>query len=262
MGTAVHTKKEKIQGPLPFRVIYRIVRRFSPKYTLFGAEHLPEEPCVIVGNHCQIYGPIAAEMYMPRPCRIWCAGEMMDRKEVASYAFQDFWSQKPRWQHGFFRLLSHLITPLALCIFNNAHTIPVYHDARVMTTFRRSMESLKAGSDVVIFPEKDEPCNAILYQFHEHFTDLAMLYSKRTGIALRFVPMYISPRLKSIHFGEPLQYRPDAPAGEERERLCRELMASITGIAASLPEHTVVPYRNIPKKLYPLNTDTRPPMVR
>jgi hypothetical protein len=243
-------------------VIRWLVWLFSPKFRVEGLENLPDEPCVIVGNHCHMYGPIFGELYTPGKHHVWCIGEMMKKEEVADYAFQDFWSQKPRWQHGFFRLLSHLITPLALCIFNNAHTIPVYHDARVMTTFRRSMESLKAGSDVVIFPEKDEPCNAILYQFHEHFTDLAMLYSKRTGIALRFVPMYISPRLKSIHFGEPLQYRPDAPAGEERERLCRELIASITGIAASLPEHTVVPYRNIPKKLYPLSTDTRPPMVR
>jgi len=30
-------------------------------------------------------------------------------------------------------------------------------------------------------------------------------------------------------------------------------MREITEIAVSLPEHTVVPYRNIPKKLYPSN---------
>ena len=31
-------------------------------------------------------------------------------------------------------------------------------------------------------------------------------------------------------------------------------MDSITDIACHLPEHTVVPYRNIPKKFYPKNT--------
>jgi hypothetical protein len=245
-----------------YRVIRWLVWLFSPKFRIEGRENIPDEACVIVGNHSQMYGPISAELYTPVVHDTWCAGEMMDKHEVAEYAYHDFWAEKPFWNRWFFWLVSRMIGPLAELIFTNADTVAVYHDARVMTTFRRSMESLKTGSDVVIFPEKDEPCNAILYQFHEHFTDLAMLYSKRTGIALRFVPMYISPRLKSIHFGEPLQYRPDAPAGEERERLCRELIASITGIAASLPEHTVVPYRNIPKKLYPLNTDTRPPMVR
>ena len=30
-------------------------------------------------------------------------------------------------------------------------------------------------------------------------------------------------------------------------------MDEITAIAESLPEHTVVPYRNIPKKDYPTN---------
>ena len=28
---------------------------------------------------------------------------------------------------------------------------------------------------------------------------------------------------------------------------------AITEMAASLPEHTVIPYRNIPKRLYPKN---------
>ena len=110
-------------------LIYRIIRffvwLFSPKYRLFGTEKLPKEPCVIVGNHCQMFGPIAGELYMPGPHEIWCAGEMMHWNEVAAYAFEDFWSFKPRWTHGFFRLLSRLITPLSVCVFNNAHTVQI-----------------------------------------------------------------------------------------------------------------------------------------
>ena len=40
-------------------------------------------------------------------------------------------------------------------------------------------------------------------------------------------------------------------AGEER--ICSYLMKEITEIARGLPKHTVVPYRNIPKKEYPFN---------
>ena len=71
-------------NPLLYRLLYRIVWLVSPKYTLFGEENLPDEPCVLVGNHCQMYGPIAAELYLPRPHAIWCIGEMMSRKEVPS----------------------------------------------------------------------------------------------------------------------------------------------------------------------------------
>ena len=242
-------------NPAFYRLIYRIIWRVSPKYTLYGAEKLPEEPCVLVGNHCQMYGPIAAELYLSRAHSIWCVGEMMDRKEVPAYAFRDFWSLKPKWNRWFYRLLSYGIAPLSEYVFTHAHTIPVYHDVRVMTTIRRSMEKLQEGADIVIFPEKAEPFNPILCRFQENFSDLARLYHRKTGKTLRFVPMYTAPALKGIHFGEAVLYNPEAPADEERERICGELAEAITALAKALPEHRVVPYLNIPKKQYPKNTD-------
>ena len=249
-------KAEKAEKkPWLYRIIYRIVLKVSPKYTLAGTENLPDEPCVIVGNHCQMYGPLAGEFYMPRPHYIWCVGEMMNRKEVPEYAFRDFWSKKPEGVRWLYRILSHLIAPLAELIFTCAHTIPVYHDARVMTTFRQSMARLQEGADIVIFPESSEPDNAIVTRFHEHFADLARLYFRKTGTALWFVPMYIAPRLNSIHFGKPVRYDPDEEAEAGRKRICASVSDAITGLAKALPRHTVVPYLNIPKDKYPLNTD-------
>ena len=239
--------------PWIYRVIYRLVWLFSPKYRIVGAEHLPDGPCVIAGNHCQMYGPIAAEMYTPGKHAVWCVGEMMHRQEVADYAYRDFWSGKPKAVRWFYRLLSHLIVPLALLIFNNAHTIPVYHDNRALTTFRESITHLMAGERIVIFPECYDQHNNIVHAFQERFTDLGRLYYKKTGAPLPFVPMYLAPRLKTIYFGQPVAFRPDAPAEEERQRICTELMDAITHMAVSLPEHTVIPYPNIPKKQYPKN---------
>ena len=169
----------------------------------------------------------------------------MNRKEVPAYAYRDFWSMKPRILHGYYRLLSHLTAPLFAYILSHAHTIPVYHDARVVTTFRRSVEKLEAGSDIVIFPEKNEPYNGILCRFQDRFADLARLYYRKTGTALCFVPMYIAPALNRVCFGEPVRFSPQASGEEERERICSELMTSITGLAAALPRHAVVPYQNI-----------------
>ena len=104
------------------------VKLVFPKFRLVEAEQLPETPCVIVGNHSQTYGPVAGELYIPGKHEIWCAGEMMDRKEVADYAYRDFWSGKPWWNRWFYWLLSRCIGPLAELVFTNAHTIPVYHD--------------------------------------------------------------------------------------------------------------------------------------
>ena len=68
--------------------IYRIIRwfvwLFSPKFRTVGLEKLPDEACIIVGNHSQMYGPIAAEIFLPGRHEIWCAGQMMHRDEVAA----------------------------------------------------------------------------------------------------------------------------------------------------------------------------------
>ena len=236
-----------------YKVIKTLVRVFYPKMEVVGVENLPEEPVIVVGNHTQMNGPIACELYFPGKRYIWCAGQMMHLKEVPEYAFQDFWSQKPKWSLWFYKLLSYLIAPLSVCVFNNAGTIPVYRDVRLKTTFKLSLEKLQDGASMIIFPEHGEPYNNILYTFQDKFIDLARLYYKKAGIALSFVPLYIAPALKKMYIGKPIRFCADAPIQEERKRICNYLMTEITDIAQSLPEHTVVPYRNIPKKFYPSN---------
>ena len=238
---------------LIYRIIRFFVRLFSPKLKLLGTEQLPEEPCVLVGNHCQMNGPIAGELYIPGRHYVWCAGEMMNRGEVAAYAFKDFWSFKPKALHPFYKLLSHLITPLALCLFNNAHTVPVYRDTRIITTFRQSMERLEEGNSLVIFPEYNKRHNNIIYDFQEKFIDLARFYYKKSGKVLSFVPMYICPRLGTVSLGEPIRFDPAAPIAEERHRICQTLMERITQMGVSQPLHTVIPYRNIRRRDYPKN---------
>ncbi len=224
-----------------------------PKTAVVGAENLPDEPIVIVGNHTQMNGPIVCEFYMPFERYTWCAGEMMDLKEVPAYAYTDFWSQKPKYSRPFYKLLSYLIAPLAVCIFNNANTIGVYHDARVVSTFKQTVTRLQEGASVVVFPEYDAPHNHIINDFHDKFIDVAKLYYKKTGKELLFAPLYIAPRLKTAYLGKPIRFSHDAPLDEERRRICEYLMNEITAIACSLPQHTVVPYRNIPRKHYPCN---------
>ena len=236
-----------------FKFIKWCVKVCYPKIQVEGIENLPEEPVIIVGNHCQMNGPIVGELYVPGEPYIWCAGEMMHLKAVPEYAFRDFWSQKPKWTHPFYKLLSYIIAPLSVCVFNNARTIGVYHDTRIISTFKNTVKKLQEGKSVVIFPEHDAKYNHIVYDFQDKFIDIAKLYYKKTGKELSFVPMYIAPKLKKIFMGKPIRFRATEPMDADRSRICNYLMEEITAIAEAQPEHTVVPYRNIPKKEYPSN---------
>lgn len=236
-----------------YRFIRFWVRLFYPVTEIVGLENLPEEPCLVVANHCQMNGPIAAELYFPGDHAIWCAAEMMQLREVPPYAYQDFWSRKPQYTRWFYKLLSYIIAPFSVCIFNNAHTIPVYRDGRILSTFRDTLSRLKEGSNVIIFPEHEAPYNHILQDFQTGFVDVARSYYKQTGKCLQFVPLYLAPALHKMVLGKPIAFSTEAPLKAERGRVCDYLKEEITALALSLPRHKVVPYLNLPKKQYVYN---------
>lgn len=240
--------------------LYKVLRWLLwvgyPKIKVEGTENLPEdEPAILVGNHSQMHGPIACEFYIPGRHHTWCAAQMMKLREVPAYAYTDFWAQKPPYSRPFYRLLSYLIAPLAALIFNNANTIPVYRDHRITITLKRTLKYLQDGERVVIFPEHDVKRNNILYEFQDGFVDMARLYHKRNGKELCFVPLYIAPIRKTMYFGKPIRFSAETPIEWERHRICEYLMTEITQMARQLPKHTVIPYRNIPRRQYPTNRD-------
>lgn len=233
-----------------YRFIRFMVWVFYPKLKVEGADNLPDEPAIIVGNHSQANGPIALQLYSPRQSYTWCISQMMHIKEVPAYAFEDFWSKKPKHTLWFYKFLSYVIAPIGSFIMTHADTIPVYKDKRVMHTFLESIDKLNSGADVVVFPECYDEHNNIVHEFQRGFVDVARLNYKRNNKVTPFVPLYLCPSLKKMIYGKPVYYNPEANPKEEAERICNELMDSITEIARSLPKHKVVPYNNVSKKYY------------
>lgn len=236
-----------------YRFIRFMVWVFYPKFNVEGAENLPDEGAVLVGNHCKANGPIVSQLYMPREAYTWCVANMMHIKEVPSYAFEDFWSRKPKWTHPLYHFLSYLIAPLAAFIMSKADTIGVYRDKRLIKTFKESVETMQRGADVVVFPECYDEHNNIVHEFQRGFVDLARIDFKKTKRATPFVPMYLCPSLRKLVIGKPIYYNNEADSKEEADRICNELMDAISEMAYSMPRHKVVTYNNIRKKYYPEN---------
>jgi len=236
-----------------FHIIRACVDLCYPKVKIVGLENLPNEPCIVAGNHSHMHGPLVGELRFPGERAIWCASEVMTAKEVPDYAMRDFWPYKPKSTQWFYRILSHLITPLCVCLFTNARTIPVYRDRRLMQTFRQTLDSLQAGKNVIIFPERDAPHNHVLYDFQTGFVDIARTYYQQTGKMLAFVPMYLAPKLRRAYLGQPVYFDPTVPVRDERRRVCDALMDAITDIACGLPRHLMIPYANVPKTEYRYN---------
>lgn len=244
---------EKKKTTLMYKIYKWILIKIFGTPTIDGMENLPKEPSIIVANHVQMAGPIYCELFFPIDKYIWSASEMMHLKQVPAYAFEDFWSRKPKYTKLWFKPLSYIIAPTSVCIFNNAHTIGVYHDEKILFTFKNTVKRLSEGYNIVIFPEYGKEYNNILYDFRDKFIDVARLYHKKTGKELKFVPMYIAPTLKKMTIGKPIQFNASENIDTERSRIKNYLMKEITDVAVNMPEHTVIPYWNIGKKNYPKN---------
>jgi len=243
------TKKQ----PFLYKIIKSTVAFFYSRRSFSGMENLPDEPALIIGNHVQMHGPLTAEIYFPKRKRIWCIGEMMKIKDVPAYAFQDFWSQKPKRIRWFYKIASYIIAPIASYIFTHADTIGIYKDTRIINTFKETVAELSNGNHIIIFPEHAVKYNDIIYDFQDKFIDVAKLYYKRFKKELLFVPMYNAVTLKTTVLGKPIRYDHTADSAEERRRICHYLMDEITHLAKELPPHKVVPYENLSRRHYPMS---------
>lgn len=234
-----------------FRMFLKAVKLIYPKNEVLGIENLPKEPCIIVANHAQIYGPVTGILYLPNNCWFWGEGELMSLKTASKYAYKDFWSKKPKYIRWLYKLLSYIAGPVLYYIFHNVNMIGVYHDKRLMSTLKETRRALEKGGNIVIFPECYTKHNHIVYEFQGGFVDVARMHFQKTGKELSFVPVYFAPKLKKVLIGKPTKYNADGVRTQERDRICNYLMDEITDMAESLPLHTVVPYPNISKSEYP-----------
>ncbi len=237
-------KKKKL-----LNFIEGIVKLFYRKRKYEGEENIPEESCIIISNHSQVHGPLAAELFMKNKL-IWCDGPMMNRKEIPEYTSRVFWGNKPKRSKWFYNMLGHIIARPASFVMGNADTIGVFRDARLLSTFSDTVEALSKGINVVIFPESEVEHNEIVDMFNLKFVDVARQYYKATGKCVAFVPMYHAAKLKRCVYGKPIRFDPAISNVEQRTVICDYLMAEITALAKSLPRHKVVPFNNVGKKNY------------
>lgn len=246
-------EKKRKKKTLLYKFVKIFVRMFVRKSEFFGVENLPNEPALIIGNHSQLHGPFACELFFPTYKYIWCRGEMMHIRQVPKYAMENFFFDKPKGTKWFYKIISCLIAPLIGYIMSRSDTIAVYRDSRLINTFRDTIKTLDDGAHIVIYPECDDHYNEIVNDFNRKFVDVAKMYYNKTKIELQFVPMYIAVELKKVVFGKPIKYDHTITIEEQREIICNYIKNQITKLAKELPAHRVVPFLMTDKKNYPMS---------
>ncbi len=214
-------------------------------HKIIGKEKLKldqDTPCVFVCNHGEIYGPVVATLYIPFSFRTWVTYEIIDVNIIAERTMNGaFQNVKGPFRTILNWIMTKIGAPFVAWVMRSLDSIPVYHDnpRKLMQTFRETISAMQAGDNILLFPENADTAADHRYaregvsEFFTGFTMIGQLYYNKTGKSPLFVPLYADKHKRTITFGTPTRYDPDAPVNEEKERLCRYLrdeMLKIAGI--------------------------------
>lgn len=232
------------------QLLIPIGRKLMPKPTIIFTEEFDrEEPMVFVANHEKNYGPSIMQLFFPLHYRPWIIHNMLEKDVCYHYIRTSFFEDRLNLPKPIASGMARLLEPGLIKLMHSTHPIPVYREEgnnRIVSTFRESMKALKAGDNLLIFPENQsiKPFSDRVKQFRTGFLFLAQLYYRKTGKCLRFCPVAINPQQHTICVGRPVAYQPEIAYEVEQERISLNLMRQIDALfevpwARAIPEWQV-----------------------
>lgn len=218
-----------------FHCMKWLYRRFTRRLTISWEEPFHEEPSVFICNHAGAMGPVHMMIDFPLAPKLhaWCNEAIMNRKTCPAYVRQDFW-----WEPGcaleplYNVTIPYLAAAIVSPVLKSAPTIPVYHDARVMTTMRTSLRWLKAGEHLVIFPEQPAGHGSYDTSINTGWLNLCVMYYRATGKALPMYPVHIDCKNKHFHVSKPIVFDTSLSLEEQMHELAEKLGMGLRGETA------------------------------
>lgn len=216
-----------------YLVIKKIARLIFPKYTM-AQDKLGDSPVVYVSHHQNMLGPINILLWYPKFIRVW--GLSVFTNQEACYEHYVNYTFTER-----FKIPSLIAKPLALIVSyfvsslaKSARVIPVYRNSRrIIRTLKESVETLRAGDSILIFPDVDYTSDeSEVGSIYEGFLNLDKYYHRKTGQHLDFVPLYANQDVKEIFYGSPIRFDNKTPFINQREEKSQELQDSLNRLAS------------------------------
>ena len=212
--------------PLYFRALKKMmkIKYKQPRFVFLGEEF--NHGALILSNHEGTDAPMSLEIYLNKPIRMWGAAEMNSGVvELYKYQTKVYYHEKKHWNLLPARAFCLIASPVTNLFYSGLDIISTYRDVNVIKTVRESIETIKAGDNVVIFPE--DSTNGYLAElegFHCGFVLLADV-AKRQGIDLPIVLSYYRKSDNTYIFDRPVNYSSLYDQGKTRNEIAAELCA-------------------------------------
>lgn len=195
----------------------------EPEFIYLGEEF--GNGAMILSNHEGTDAPMSLELYCDKPIRMWGAHEM-NSGLVAMYKYQTrvYYHEKKGWNIHLARLFCLLASPLTNLFYKGINLISTYRDTRFRRTIAESLDAIKSGDNIVVYPEvSDNGYLEELEGFHGGFVVFAEVCKKR-GIDLPIYVTYFRKKDLKYIVDKPVFYSELSKNGETREEIARKLV--------------------------------------
>jgi hypothetical protein len=221
--------------------LYRTVRLLgSPfRYRVVGLEHIQDKgPAIYVANHLGSLGPIQMILSLPLRFFPWIIANMTDRQRAPRYLYDDFVRPVLHLQGTMGMVVSFLICQVAVPLLRGLGSIPVEKEFGLFDkSFRRSMDLLIQGRNLLIFPEDNagpyDP-KTQMRPFSCGFSWLCYRYEQATGRPLPIYPVAVSREAAMIVIDRPTFYTNHGDRKQDLRQLCASLQESVHMLRQSL----------------------------
>lgn len=206
-----------------FSFVKKILRLFYKKPDIINLGGTIDQPAIFVSNHSARRGAVIMDMYLPVRNAKWGAYQMLGSyKERRKYLKDVFYRQK--CGYGKFRsaLCASFNGFFSIYFYRGMNILPTYQDARFAKSLRNSVEVLKDGTNIVIFPEYSEDgyCE-VMPRFLPGFVMLAEAYFRNAKTDLPVYPVYYGKRANRLVIGEPDYVQRFKGDGMNREEIAQ-----------------------------------------
>ena len=207
-----------------FKAIKALLRLIikEPKFIYLGEEVRPGG--IILSNHEGPKSPVSLELYAPVPHRQWGAHEMnANLKSAYIYQTRIYYHQKHHWNLWLARLFCLIATPVTYLYYKGIFLISSYGDVRFKGTLRESIETLKAGHSVVIFPEVSD--NGYFKELTGFYPGAVLLfqYCRRHGLNVPVHVAYLQRETRNYIFDAPTTVNELLALGLDKHALAQRL---------------------------------------
>ncbi len=195
------------KGKPYFRALKTLMQiRYKPTRFVFLGEEF-ESGSLILSNHEGTDAPMALEMYLDKPLRMWGAHEMNSGVfKMYGYQSRVYYHEKKHWNIHLARLFCLIASPLTNLFYSGLNLISTYKDIRFAKTIKESLVAVKKGESIVVFPEHSE--KGYLPELEGFFEGFAVFaeHCARKGIDIPIVVSYFRKNENTYVFDAPVPY--------------------------------------------------------